>query len=87
MFQILYIILGLLGLVAGGVVIAQGDKEHQDLGVILLVVSIIILILLVFFLASTIVLLVGVHKVTSPYLVVNTNPQMWYCVQSLDVVA
>ncbi|XP_049875237.1 uncharacterized protein LOC126373225 [Pectinophora gossypiella] len=61
--DIILTILAILGLVAGGVVAANGeDQSDKDGGVMIMVISVIFLLILLFFLAFTIVLLVGLHK-------------------------
>lgn len=60
--QIIFSILILVLLTAGGVEAASDDKTAQQGGTLLIALSIIMLIFLILFLTFTIVLLVGLHK-------------------------
>ncbi|XP_047997687.1 uncharacterized protein LOC125235239 [Leguminivora glycinivorella] len=60
--EIIFSILILISVMAGGMAISSDDKELKQVGVGLLVISIILLLALALLLAFTITLLVGLHK-------------------------
>ncbi|KAJ2951693.1 hypothetical protein O0L34_g13855 [Tuta absoluta] len=61
--EIIFIIIGLVGLIGGGVVAANSKNEDDVHGAqAVMIVSIILLLIVFFFFAFTIVLLVGIHK-------------------------
>ncbi|KAH9645140.1 hypothetical protein HF086_005685 [Spodoptera exigua] len=66
--NIITIVLSIVGLAAAGIVIAGGDKDNDDdmreAGILMLAIIGILLMFLILFLAFTIVLLVGLHKVS-----------------------
>ncbi|KAI5634154.1 hypothetical protein NE865_13110 [Phthorimaea operculella] len=61
--EIIFIIIGIIGLVGGGVVAAGAESEKEaHNGQAVMIVSIILLLIVLFFFAFTVVLLVGIHQ-------------------------